>query len=692
MLDFRKSFLALAVLALGAGSAFGQVITPLSCTAQAAGTPSIRAEGVAELVGDVLIICNGGTPNGPTEVLRQVNIQIFTQPSVNVTSRLLASGNNDFTEAMLFVDEPAPGLQHPCGNVSTAPYSVPPLPQAIGQPIISGVCGAHVGSPTGNGIGTYDPRETSPFIPVGATSFATYRPNAFQARRANNSSLIWQGIPFDAPGTLTTRILRMTNIRVNASQLGVPAGSQADVRLVISTSASGVINPIALPITNPSPTVAIAQNSLDFSVVDAATCLQCESANVEFAADSTRSLHDKGSRCDGRAFRLRYQELFPSVLRRRSQKEPSPLTTGDIAPNPSEPQDTLGFPFQTETGFYKNAGTAWWPTTFQNGTLAVGESGGALGLADHGTRLIVRFNNVQNGLQIWVGNTVPVNTIQGGSNTSTFRTGTARLIQTNPNGDGPFSAAAAGATPANLDTVVSGTALPSNYGGNDGINQVSVVGGVGQAVYEIINADTTSIERVEIPVIIAYRANTAANLPSFGTATANGNLAPISTVATASTTAALPRFVDTAANRNVLTVNSCRTNLLFPFVSNQAGFDTGVAIANTSKDPFGTSIQTGACTVNFYGVVAGANVCLSFPSPSITGGEHFVWSLSSGGAVTATAGFQGYIIAQCAFQYGHGFAFISDLGAQRLAMGYLALVMDDGIESRTGSKSETLGH
>jgi hypothetical protein len=671
MLDFRKSFLSLAVLALGAGAASAQVIQPLSCTAQAAGTPSVRAEGVAELVGDVLIICNGGTPNGPTETLRQVNIQIFTQPSINVTSRLLAAGNNDFTEAMLFVDEPAPGLQHPCGTASSAPYSVPP---ASTQPIIAGVCGAHVGSPSGNGIGTYDPTVAAPTVNIGGSNYATYRPNAFQARRANNASLIWQGIPFDAPGTLTTRILRMTNIRVNASQLGVPAGSQADVRLVISTSASGVLNPIALPITNPSPTVAIAQNSLTFSVIDPQTCLQCESGNKDFSADSTKTLATQGTKCDNVAFNLRYQELFPSVFRRRSQREPSPLTTGDIAPTPDISQDTLGFPFQTETGFYKAAAGGYWPSTFQNGTIAVGTSGGALGLADHGTRLIVRFNNVQNGLQVWVGNSVQVFTIQGGTNTSSLRTGTARLVQSNPNGDGPFSAAAVGAT----------------TGG--GINQVSIVGGVGQAVYEIINADTTAIERVQIPVVIAYTANTSANLPSLGTSTANGNLAPISTVATASTTAALPRFVDTAAARNLLTINSCRTNLLFPFVSNQAGFDTGLAIANTSKDPFGTAIQTGACTVNFYGVVAGANVCLSFPSPSITGGEHFVWSLSSGGAVTATAGFQGYVIAQCAFQYAHGFAFISDLGAQRLAMGYLALVLDDAIGTRTGSKSESLGH
>jgi hypothetical protein len=39
--------------------------------------------------------------------------------------------------------------------------------------------------------------------------------------------------------------------------------------------------------------------------------------------------------------------------------------------------------------------------------------------------------------------------------------------------------------------------------------------------------------------------------------------------------------------------------------------------------------------------------------------------------------FTGYVIAVCNFQYAHGFAFVSDLGARNLAMGYLALIIPD---------------
>ncbi len=681
MLDFRKSFLALATLALGAGSAFGQQQVSLQCTAQAAGTPTIRAEGVAELVGDVLILCNGGTPTPARENLRQVNFQIFTQPSINITSRLLAgAGTGSFSEALLFIDEPTTDKQTLCGSNAYV-YSVP---VGSGQSLISGNCSAHAG--TGNGIGTYDPTvftgagNTNPVDTLNSTGATvqvnTQRGNAYQARQISANSLIWQGIPFDPPGTQVTRQIRITNVRVNASQLGVPAGSQAAVQLFISTSASGVFNPIAVPITNPTPTVASAQQSLGFAVTDAVTCLQCESGNKDFAGDASKALAAKGANCDGTAFSLEFKEIsFPTAFRRRNDARP----TGPVSPVPIS-QDVLGRIYQTESGYMKAVPNGdRWPSVAQNTSVTAGNSSGSLGLADHGTRLMARFVGAQNGIQIWVEAGVVITSNQGfsGGALGTVNTGFARLVVTDPNGAGPFSTAATSSTPAAIGPV----------------SQVSLVGGTGQAVWEIIDTDTTAFELVKPKVVIAYVSNTTANLPALGTSSVNGNYAPISTSPTASTSAPLPRFVDTATNKLFLSVNSCRTNILFPFVSNQGGFDTGLAIANTSKDPGPwVALQTGSCTVNFYGTVGTSKVCLSYPSPSITGGEHFVWSLSTGGAVQATAGFQGYVIAQCQFQYGHGFAFISDLGAQRLAMGYLALIMDASIGSRTGSKSESLSH
>src|SRR5262245_2907765 len=101
-----------------------------------------------------------------------------------------------------------------------------------------------------------------------------------------------------------------------------------------------------------------------------------------------------------------------------------------------------------------------------------------------------------------------------------------------------------------------------------------------------------------------------------------------------------------------------KTYLLFPFVTNQSGFDTSISIANTGLDPFGTTGASGTCTLNFFGTSAPVPVT----TPSIAKGTVSV-SLTS----TLAAGFQGYMIAVCSFPFAHGWQFLSDIGARNLA-------------------------
>ncbi len=54
--------------------------------------------------------------------------------------------------------------------------------------------------------------------------------------------------------------------------------------------------------------------------------------------------------------------------------------------------------------------------------------------------------------------------------------------------------------------------------------------------------------------------------------------------------------------------------------------------------------------------------------------------------------FQGYMFATCNFQFAHGFAFVSDLGASKLAMGYLALIVPDrGEDGRLPQNAAIVG-
>jgi hypothetical protein len=108
------------------------------------------------------------------------------------------------------------------------------------------------------------------------------------------------------------------------------------------------------------------------------------------------------------------------------------------------------------------------------------------------------------------------------------------------------------------------------------------------------------------------------------------------------------------------------TNLLFTYVTNIAGFDTGLSISNTGADPFGTVGKSGFCKLNFYGISASAPLTTG----TIASGATYVNSTS-----TVAPGFQGYILATCNFPYAHGFAMVTDLGARNLATGYLAQVV-----------------
>ena len=149
-----------------------------------------------------------------------------------------------------------------------------------------------------------------------------------------------------------------------------------------------------------------------------------------------------------------------------------------------------------------------------------------------------------------------------------------------------------------------------------------------------------------------------------------------------------PRFNDPlqpVPPSGFLQVAPCTSNLLFPWVvSNVAGFDTGIAIANTSKDPFGAfgsaafaGPQHGTCTLTGFPKGEGTPVVLN--SGDISAGDTFTVVLSG----TAFNGFAGYIIARCGFQYGHGFAFLSNnFGtgmAPTVGQGYIALLIPDPV-------------
>jgi hypothetical protein len=727
MADFRKLVLALAVVALLLGfvPAASAQAPAFTCVANAGTPPTVRSEGLTELVGDLVLSCTGGTPTQAGQFVPQVNIQLFL--NTNITSRLVggeatAFGGTVFNEALLIIDEPnsANNPTRPllnCGAAGTGEDMPGNGGPGTGGP---GVCGIRS---TGNPVQTYDG------TPGVSNAYGQGRPNVFQGRQAPSSilgsftqnSIAFLGVPLDPPGTTTTRTLRFTNVRGNANQLGVASSLTGFSAISMSISISGATS---VAISQQQQIVAFILPGLSASAGPVRRLVQCNDANWSRSAGAATNQYvacdlvsflgsfgsNYSSACsnsgrgdnDGVTNLVNYREGFASAFKVRNFRQYSDNRPGvGFGVNTAGwRQNVPGAIYFSEDGFNNATLTEASPnpnvTTlpfqpapanetaatvdFANAGPATGFS--AVGFATQGTRVYLALSNVQNGVTLRVPNRVPL--FRAGTTT---QTGLAVLI---PGASGagmggtPTTGAAGGFTTLGISTA--GTAL---------------------AVYEVTYTDVFAVEELFIPIGVHFLADPVADLPTPGLVTRGvGGFAPFYTAAAARVAQSdasglgTPRFVPSTTAFDLYTVTKCFCNILFPFVTNQQGYDTGIVIANTSRDPFGTSIQTGRVTLFYYGGgPSGAAAPASQTSTAISGGQYLAFTLSGGGTNgidNRAAGFEGYIIAQSEFQYCHAVAYISAFGASATTPGanqmYVALILDRPGLYRTGIIGESLGH
>ena len=232
------------------------------------------------------------------------------------------------------------------------------------------------------------------------------------------------------------------------------------------------------------------------------------------------------------------------------------------------------------------------------------------------------------------------------------------------------------------------------------------------AVWEVIAANASATDSFTFTIYTSFTGapGTPSGSPTPNvTATAESGFSP--QVAGWAGSGPIPEFSNqynypAAPGANLFTVNLCQTLLLFPYVTDYYGFDTGIAISNTSADGgLGATAQTGGCSVAFWGIndsTAGGpstnigtsgstpgfvNSDVSYNGvPTINGtglidpGQTWAFSLSnsdSGYNSAPGSGSVGYAIATCNFQYAHGYSFVSDTGIRNFAAAYLALVIPD---------------
>jgi hypothetical protein len=622
-----------------------------------------------------VINCIGGNNFAIGAAIPTATITVYVGGVTTVTSRLLGSGG--VSEAVLLIDEPNTGLS---GTGPATPMTVCPNVSTGGCPAVVGNSGNSVNS------GTQTPAY-----------------NVYQGvvDPATSKYVTFYGVPVLPPVTAgITRVFRITNVRANANNVPASPGNPGQLNALISVSGSSFV-----PLANSSLTVGFVQPGLTPSLRN--TGNSGGVSTTPFAQCSPPS---------GDIGILRFGGNFPTAFKTRvlataNNSGQSSATAAQSVPGGINNGNN-------ESGLIFNGlGSSFVGGGGQN-TPILGGNGYTAGLADFGTRLQAVFN-LPAGVGISV-STVNVATTGLAVNAATTSGGTT----TTPSGAAtapPFSSTSAtyaqlivsATSPENGATVpaLTSTGTIDSNGTVAGVPVVSFpAASTAQtvtAVWEVVNSNTTQIQNFDFAVSLSSisGSSVATNLPAApSNVTVTMTYAPLSTSTKASTSDPIPRFVDVAGfdNKTFTSITTCQTSLLFPFIVAVAGsLDTGVAISNTTMDPFGTGGQPGTCTLYWYGNNNGnpTGPTVNTPITVVPNATGIIAPGTTWAAQTSTvtggpgATFTGYMIASCTFQYAHGYAAITDIGIRSIMTSYLALVLNNDSTHRTGvAAKETLTH
>ena len=630
----RFIFFCLAVViatVLSTGVAEAQQFSHATCRAESPNSP-VRAEGLAERTGNLSFACQptvGFFLIHPKQIITELNVTI--ELNVPLGNRIDVHGIPNLTDAVLTVNQQ--NSWNPLPN-SQSDYSVFLAPivgtneEPLGTDLLS-ECPSFLslGIPTPP-IGPlfFDPRWPCPQLgTIGAPNRLVF--NGVKAPFPGVDSE-QAGPPYNVvPSFPEVTVFEIHNIRANAAALGVTGstvgGAFVAARISIDPGTSfsmvnSVIN-IATPLVGLIP-----------EIDDGVTGLQCvndsEHVTVTLNEGFASAFKTLGAPTFDQAVEGAWENGYPVL-------EGEQVQFGDAS-----------FPFAV----------AFSPPA---------ENAGTGGGATQATRFIFRLFNVQPGVTVEVPVTVNNEAGEDGCEPDEDFSGELciQLVTgTDPDGAG---GSASGLDPSSTYEV------PLDSDGN------------GFFVYEVGDADPFDLEEIDVDVWFSWEFDPENDEPGIGTALLDVRFAPLSDVGEASNEP-VPRFIDIGDDPTpVLTIQRCSTTLLFPFVSNRSGFDTGLVISNTSLDWKGTAPQDGRCMIHYIGSTGDTGVMPDDDlSTVIPGGEQLVFTLSQGNPardVNGAPNFQGFVIAMCEFQFAHGFAFMSDStsGIPAWSQGYLALIL-----------------
>lgn len=684
-MNFRRVFIALVVMALFAGLAGAQSTTKpaITCTVAAGNTLTPRAEGITEKVGDVTLTCGtwaGTVGNTLVSGNAAQRFDITVDFGVPVTSRVDTAagfnpgftGNNYFpSEIVLMFNSPGAGGGPVANFGQNVPASLCTTANAWADRGLIRAAGGVLASAT-NCAAYYHNDANGVASPWVLANTAAANPGAGTA-----AANVYQGAvnPGDAPTKVTfydvpvvnsqdatvTNIFRIANVRVTPGAAAVTAtvaSSNSAPSALVTTSYTFSLATVEVP-TVATPASAFAAGTP--AVVAGPALSSCGSTALNPTAGQNRAYSSllKFQEASNTSFKTRVIALTNVLGAGNTGSGSGQINvSGSYGTNPTRTAD------ESESGYYYNQ--------------AVGT--GTIGIADNGTRFKAVFAGLDPSSKVQY--FVSTNNVQDAVTPAVAPTvGIGDQTQT------PYAVLLplTGGAGFNVETQAYSAATAYSIQGVGGIPvaQLSVSSsGAAEAVWEVTNASRSAKDTFMFVVYAVY--NPTIGIPTVGSAATVqlGLAATTSATATSSNATAIPRFAAPSMTATpAVTVLPCQTSLLFPYVVGNSGYNTGLAISNTSADPYGTTPAAGICSLNFYSSATAA----SYTTPSVAAGTTYTALLNttnqlsdSVGTATLTnfAG-QGYMFATCSFQFAHGFAFIDTAPGQpaAMAMGYVANVV-----------------
>lgn len=463
------------LLAIVAVAAMAQ--SPLGC--QREDSPGVvRAEGLTELLPDVVLECRGGTAGmaGSYSVLLTVQGSWAIRPPFTPPSQPGATATVTPTpawnEALLLVDDPAPAAQTVCLPAINFNSCAP-----------------------------------------GATA------NIFPARRLENNLISFTDIPLTAPGDGKTRRLRITNLRVSVPLSAAKAGAVTTGVQVFDPRG----NPVA--VTGGSAVSANAQPSFTLQLLDAQGNTVSDIAPALLSAPGVVPLN---APTEAVSFLAVFEEAQKSAFRRRN------IATTPAVPGSVQSQNLPALTYNTESGFFDTR-------------IPLTSALSVAGSADSGTRLRLNLENIPKNILVWVS----IRDVETGTRGYDSTNAKALLTYSNPGGDGPFSP---------VSPYLPGWAQLYNDNGK------------AQAVWEIVSADPSAIDRISFRIALTSQGSAGT-----GAATLRGSIAPFLEGTATTGLAAIPRFQVPARSVAAFTLtNSLQTS---PAAVTSAASFTGVSVA-----------------------------------------------------------------------------------------------------------------